>query len=164
MSFWEVIWFIVITFAFGAYLMVLFSILTDLFRDHALNGWLKALDQRVVLPPQLQRSPGRKPKHQEQHAAHDGEEPTRSGRRPGRHQDQPDGEENRGNNHRLGHLPPKSRPTSPRDGTQYATQTLRNQAPRLVRGGMVEPFPLGTTEHGKNVTGRPGRRRNGLIT
>jgi fatty acid desaturase len=42
MSFWEVIWFIVITFAFVAYLMVLFSILTDLFRDHALNGWLKA--------------------------------------------------------------------------------------------------------------------------
>jgi hypothetical protein len=43
MSFWEVIWFIVITFAFVAYLMVLFSILTDLFRDHALNGWLKAV-------------------------------------------------------------------------------------------------------------------------
>lgn len=43
MSFWDVVWFIIITFAFVAYLMVLFSILTDLFRDHALNGWLKAV-------------------------------------------------------------------------------------------------------------------------
>ena len=43
MTFWDVVWFIVITFAFVAYLMVLFSILTDLFRDHALNGWWKAV-------------------------------------------------------------------------------------------------------------------------
>jgi hypothetical protein len=43
MSFWDVVWFIIITFAFVAYLMVLFSILTDLFRDHELNGWLKAV-------------------------------------------------------------------------------------------------------------------------
>lgn len=30
-------------FIFFAYLMLLFSIITDLFRDHKLNGWLKAL-------------------------------------------------------------------------------------------------------------------------
>ncbi len=30
-------------FVFFAYLMVLFSILSDLFRDHKLNGWLKAV-------------------------------------------------------------------------------------------------------------------------
>ncbi|HEX6514011.1 MAG TPA: SHOCT domain-containing protein [Nocardioidaceae bacterium] len=43
MTFWDVVWFIVITFAFVAYLMILFSIITDLFRDHQLNGWWKAL-------------------------------------------------------------------------------------------------------------------------
>jgi hypothetical protein len=43
MTFWDVVWFIVLTFAFVAYLMVMFSILTDLFRDHALNGWWKAV-------------------------------------------------------------------------------------------------------------------------
>jgi hypothetical protein len=43
MTFWDVVWFIIITFALVAYLMVLFSILTDLFRDHQLNGWWKAV-------------------------------------------------------------------------------------------------------------------------
>jgi hypothetical protein len=43
MNFWDAVWFMVITFAFVAYLMVMFSILADLFRDHALNGWLKAV-------------------------------------------------------------------------------------------------------------------------
>src|SRR4051794_25994872 len=33
MSFWDVIWFIIISFAFIAYLMVMFAIITDLFRD-----------------------------------------------------------------------------------------------------------------------------------
>lgn len=42
MSFWDIVWFIVISFAFVAYLMVLFSILTDLFRDRDTNGWVKA--------------------------------------------------------------------------------------------------------------------------
>lgn len=32
-----------VIFIFFAYLMLLFSIITDLFRDHQLNGWLKAL-------------------------------------------------------------------------------------------------------------------------
>ena len=43
MSFWDVVWFIIISFAFVAYLMMLFSILTDLFRDRDLSGFAKAI-------------------------------------------------------------------------------------------------------------------------
>ncbi len=43
MSFWDIIWFIIVSFAFIAYLMVLFSILADLFRDQSTNGWVKAV-------------------------------------------------------------------------------------------------------------------------
>ena len=43
MSFWDIIWFIIVTFAFVAYLMVLFSILTDLFRDKDTSGLAKAV-------------------------------------------------------------------------------------------------------------------------
>lgn len=43
MSFWEIVWFIIITFAFVAYLMVLFHILTDLFRDRETSGLVKAI-------------------------------------------------------------------------------------------------------------------------
>ncbi|MRG58850.1 hypothetical protein GE115_03035 [Agromyces sp. CFH 90414] len=47
MGFWETIWdwfwFFLMVFAFVAYLWVLISIVVDLFRDHTLNGWLKAL-------------------------------------------------------------------------------------------------------------------------
>ena len=43
MSFWDVVWFIFISFAFVAYLMVLFSILSDLFRDDTVSGWVKAI-------------------------------------------------------------------------------------------------------------------------
>lgn len=43
MSFWDIIWFIVVSFLFVAYLMVLFSILTDLFRDKDTSGWAKAI-------------------------------------------------------------------------------------------------------------------------
>ena len=43
MSFWDIVWFIVISFAFVAYLMVLFAIITDMFRDRDMNGWVKAL-------------------------------------------------------------------------------------------------------------------------
>lgn len=52
MSFWDVVWFIIISFAFVAYLMVLFSIIGDLFRDHGLSGWGKALwiIALIVLP------------------------------------------------------------------------------------------------------------------
>ena len=43
MSFWDIIWFIVISFAFLAYLMVLFNVVTDLFRDKSMPGWGKAV-------------------------------------------------------------------------------------------------------------------------
>ena len=43
MSFWDIIWFIIVTFAFVAYLMVLFSILSDLFRDKDTGGFVKAV-------------------------------------------------------------------------------------------------------------------------
>jgi hypothetical protein len=43
MSFWDVVWFILISFAFMAYLMVLFSIIGDLFRDPEASGVAKAL-------------------------------------------------------------------------------------------------------------------------
>jgi hypothetical protein len=43
MSFWDVVWFIVISFAFIAYLMMLFSILADIFRDPETSGAAKAL-------------------------------------------------------------------------------------------------------------------------
>jgi hypothetical protein len=41
-SFWEFFWFVVWTFVLFAYLMILFQIVIDLFRDHALSGWAKA--------------------------------------------------------------------------------------------------------------------------
>jgi hypothetical protein len=43
MSFWDIVWFIIISFAFVAYLMVLFSIIGDLFRDRGTSGWVKAI-------------------------------------------------------------------------------------------------------------------------
>jgi len=43
MSFWDIVWFIVIAFAFIAYLMVMFSVITDLFRDRTQSGAAKAV-------------------------------------------------------------------------------------------------------------------------
>jgi Mn2+/Fe2+ NRAMP family transporter len=43
MSFWDVVWFIFISFLFVAYLMVMFSIISDLFRDKDTSGLLKAV-------------------------------------------------------------------------------------------------------------------------
>ena len=43
MSFWDVMWFIFVSFAFLAYLMMLFQIIGDIFRDRELSGWLKAV-------------------------------------------------------------------------------------------------------------------------
>lgn len=40
---WDVIWWFLTFFVFIAYLIALFSIISDLFRDHKLNGWWKAL-------------------------------------------------------------------------------------------------------------------------
>ncbi|CAN5300863.1 SHOCT domain-containing protein [soil metagenome] len=43
-SFWDFFWSLIVVFAFIAYLMILFNILTDLFwRDHKTSGWLKAI-------------------------------------------------------------------------------------------------------------------------
>ena len=42
MSFWDIVWFIMITFAFMAYLMVMFAIIGDLFRDPGASGFAKA--------------------------------------------------------------------------------------------------------------------------
>jgi H+/Cl- antiporter ClcA len=42
-NFWSIIWIVIWSFVFVAYLFVLFYILTDLFRDHELSGWWKAL-------------------------------------------------------------------------------------------------------------------------
>jgi len=43
MSFWDVFWLIVITFAFVAFLMVMFMIFSDLFRDRETSGVAKAI-------------------------------------------------------------------------------------------------------------------------
>lgn len=40
---WDAIWWFLTAFVFIAYLMALFSIITDLFRDRKLNGFFKAL-------------------------------------------------------------------------------------------------------------------------
>lgn len=42
-NFWDVIWVIFWSFAFIAYLFALFAVIADLFRDHKLNGWWKAV-------------------------------------------------------------------------------------------------------------------------
>lgn len=42
-TFWDFFWYLVWIFLFVAYLIVLFQILTDLFRDRELSGWWKAV-------------------------------------------------------------------------------------------------------------------------
>jgi putative oligomerization/nucleic acid binding protein len=42
-SFWDFFWFLCISFLFFAYLMVLFQIVTDLFRDRSVSGVMKAV-------------------------------------------------------------------------------------------------------------------------
>jgi len=42
-TFWSAFLYVFWIFAFVAFLMVLFTVLVDLFRDHQLNGWWKAL-------------------------------------------------------------------------------------------------------------------------
>jgi hypothetical protein len=42
-NFWDFFWLLVWSFFFVMYLMVLFQIIRDLFRDSDLSGWLKAL-------------------------------------------------------------------------------------------------------------------------
>ncbi len=43
MNFWDFFWLLVWSFFFVAYLMVLFQIIGDLFRDRELSGWWKAV-------------------------------------------------------------------------------------------------------------------------
>ena len=43
MSFMDIVWFILISFAFVAYLMVMFSIIGDIFRDKETSGVVKAI-------------------------------------------------------------------------------------------------------------------------
>ncbi|NNH68953.1 SHOCT domain-containing protein [Nocardia uniformis] len=43
MSFWEALWLILVSFAFIAYLLLLFYIIGDLFRDRETSGWVKAV-------------------------------------------------------------------------------------------------------------------------
>lgn len=43
MSFWDIVWFILISFAFVAYLMVMFAVIGDLFRDPEASGFEKAV-------------------------------------------------------------------------------------------------------------------------
>ncbi|MFE1595009.1 SHOCT domain-containing protein [Nocardia sp. NPDC058705] len=42
-SVWDFLWVIIVSFCFVAYLMLLFYILTDLFRDRSTSGWVKAI-------------------------------------------------------------------------------------------------------------------------
>ncbi|MGG7465906.1 MULTISPECIES: SHOCT domain-containing protein [unclassified Plantibacter] len=42
-SFWNILWIFFWSFAFISYLFALFAVIADLFRDHKLNGWWKAL-------------------------------------------------------------------------------------------------------------------------
>lgn len=42
-SFFDIIWWALMVFVFVAYLMALFSIIADLFRDRAVSGWAKAI-------------------------------------------------------------------------------------------------------------------------
>ncbi|WP_174187000.1 SHOCT domain-containing protein [Nocardia barduliensis] len=42
-SFWDYVWYTILVFAFVAYLIVLFQILVDLFRDHSVSGVAKAV-------------------------------------------------------------------------------------------------------------------------
>jgi Phospholipase_D-nuclease N-terminal len=42
-NFWDILWLIFSTFAFVAYILILFQIVIDLFRDHELGGGFKAL-------------------------------------------------------------------------------------------------------------------------
>ncbi|MFI9489545.1 SHOCT domain-containing protein [Promicromonospora sp. NPDC052451] len=43
MDFWDFFWLMVYSFFFVAYLMVLFQVVADLFRDKELSGWWKAV-------------------------------------------------------------------------------------------------------------------------
>lgn len=43
MQFWDFLWLMIWAFFFIMYLMILFQIIVDIFRDSAMNGWVKAI-------------------------------------------------------------------------------------------------------------------------
>jgi hypothetical protein len=43
MEFWDIIWYIIVCFAFIAYLIMLWMIISDLFRNREQSGWMKAI-------------------------------------------------------------------------------------------------------------------------
>ncbi|MFD6896244.1 SHOCT domain-containing protein [Rhodococcus sp. NPDC060086] len=43
MEFWDIIWYIIVCFAFIAYLIMLWMIISDLFRNREQSGWVKAI-------------------------------------------------------------------------------------------------------------------------
>ena len=53
MTFWDFFWLMLWGFLFVAYLMVLFQVIVDMFRDDSLNGWAKAawLIFLFIFPP-----------------------------------------------------------------------------------------------------------------
>jgi uncharacterized membrane protein len=42
-NFWDIFWWFICVYAFFAFLFALFVIISDIFRDKELNGWLKAI-------------------------------------------------------------------------------------------------------------------------
>ena len=42
-TFWELLWYTLLVFAFVAYLIILFQIIGDLFRDRDTSGWVKVI-------------------------------------------------------------------------------------------------------------------------
>lgn len=53
MTFWDFFWLMLWAFLFISYLMVIFQVVTDVFRDRELNGWVRAiwLVALVIAPP-----------------------------------------------------------------------------------------------------------------
>ena len=49
MSFWDFFWLLIWTYILVAYLMLLFRIIADVFRDHELGGFAKALWMIVLI-------------------------------------------------------------------------------------------------------------------
>ncbi|MEO3933104.1 MULTISPECIES: SHOCT domain-containing protein [Micrococcaceae] len=42
-NFWDIFWWFLCVYAFFAFLYALFVVIGDIFRDHQMNGWLKAV-------------------------------------------------------------------------------------------------------------------------
>lgn len=53
MSFWDFFWLMVWGFLFISYLMVVFQVIVDIFRDRTMNGWARTawLVALIIVPP-----------------------------------------------------------------------------------------------------------------